>query len=349
MWDLLLFMIGVSSVLVLYYFHEKVEDEEEEKKEDPISRPSTPLRAFDHRFSISSIFSNFSAGSYESLLERFNSFEEVIKACKEAGITNCNFILGVDFSASNEWQGKKTFNQACLHKLSGSKIYNPYQKVIWVLGQTLASFDEDGIIPAYGFGDYETRNKRVFALSASGDACQGFNDVLESYNKSCQNIYFGGPSSLAPIIQKAIEIVTGKHTYHILIIITDGQLNKNDIQKSSDSLAEASKYPISIIILGVGDGPWEDIQELGKVAQEKSIFNNFRFVDYYRTIYKARHPDVLLALNSLMDIPDQFKMINDLNYIGEDFGGGINYDKILAMQADKRSWVRKVKQKVFIK
>ena len=352
MWPLLLFIMGVSAVLTLYYFHEeekKEEEEEEEKKTECISRPSTPLKTFERRFSVSSVFSNFSAGSYENLLERFNSFDEVIGACKASGVRNCNFILGIDFSASNEWQGKKTFGQASLHKLSGNKIYNPYQKVIWVLGQTLAAFDEDGIIPAFGFGDYETRNHSVFALSPSGDACQGFNDVLESYNKRCQHIFFGGPSSLASIIHKSIEIVTTKHTYHILIIVTDGQLSKDDVQKSSEFLVAASKFAMSVVAIGVGDGPWDDIYTLENAAKEKSVFNNFRFVDYYRTTYKVKHPDVLLALNTLMDVPDQYKMINELNYIGESYGEGINYDKILAMQAEKRSWVHKVKQKVFTK
>ena len=345
MWNLVLFLFGVTSVLVLYYLYEEEEEEEEEVK-GSASRPVTPLKSYEHRFSVSSIFST---NSYESLLERFNSFEEVIRACKEAGLSNCNFILGIDFTASNEWQGKKTFGQACLHKLSGSKVHNPYQKVIWVLGQTLSSFDEDGIIPAFGFGDFECRNKRVFALSATEDWCQGFNDVLDCYNKTCQNIYYGGPSSLAPIIQKAIEIVSCKMTFHILVIITDGQLNKDDIQLTSQSFISASKYPISIVLIGVGDGPWNDMHDLERTVQEKSIFNNMRFVDYHRTIHKAKHPDVLLALNILMDIPDQFKTINELHYIGENYGESIDYDKILALQADRRNWLRRVKQKVHIK
>ena len=38
-------------------------------------------------------------------------------------------IFGIDLSASNEWQGRKTFSGNSLHKTQANKIYNPYQKV----------------------------------------------------------------------------------------------------------------------------------------------------------------------------------------------------------------------------
>lgn len=45
-----------------------------------------------------------------------------------------NIIVGIDFTSSNEWKGRRTFNSQSLHKTLGNKIYNPYQKVISVLG-----------------------------------------------------------------------------------------------------------------------------------------------------------------------------------------------------------------------
>ena len=104
-----------------------------------------------------------------------------------------NIIIGIDFTASNEWKGRKTFNSQSLHKTLGNKIYNPYQKVISILGLTLqklvsATSSQSGggkaagsnflgvgssastyssspfKIHCYGFGDSKTADTGVFSL-----------------------------------------------------------------------------------------------------------------------------------------------------------------------------------------
>ena len=53
----------------------------------------------------------------------------------------CSFVEGVDYTASNEFQGKRTFGGRCLHTIDQFE-QNPYQKVISIIGKTLAAFDE---------------------------------------------------------------------------------------------------------------------------------------------------------------------------------------------------------------
>jgi hypothetical protein len=55
---------------------------------------------------------------------------------------------------SNEWTGKESFSGHSLHQLS--PIPNPYEEAMMIIGKTLASFDDDQLIPAYGFGDGES-------------------------------------------------------------------------------------------------------------------------------------------------------------------------------------------------
>ena len=48
--------------------------------------------------------------------------------------------------------------------------------------------------------------------------------------------------------------------YHILLILTDGTIH--DMKKTKDLIVECSDYPLSIIIVGVGDADFEDMREL---------------------------------------------------------------------------------------
>ena len=119
--------------------------------------------------------------TFDAIVNEFLNLKEVSCAIRKAGLEKCQLILGIDFTASNEWQGRKTFSQKSLHAISekvnerygrrGSMHHlgifrdNPYQKVISILGQTLEALDDDQLIPAFGFGDSVTKDNAVFSLS----------------------------------------------------------------------------------------------------------------------------------------------------------------------------------------
>ncbi|XP_059170581.1 copine family protein 1-like [Physella acuta] len=256
------------------------------------------------------LYELFKAESVQKVASEIKSLDEVSAVIAKAGLENCNLIFGIDYTGSNYLQGKKTFGGKCLHDIS-DKILNPYQSVICALGETLEPFDSDGAIPAFGFGDAYTKDRSVFALKPDGIPA-GFKEVLEIYNQLTPKVRLGGPTNFAPLIRQAIDIVKETRSYHILVIVADGQVTNE--RATIEAIVEASNYPLSIITVGVGDGPWDTMKEFDEKLPIRN-FDNFHFVDYAAAITGVSNPNASFALHALKEIPDQFKAIKRLQLL----------------------------------
>lgn len=49
---------------------------------------------------------------------RYKTLEDVTAAIRNAGLDQCRLILGIDFTASNEWQGRSSNKGQSLHRIS---------------------------------------------------------------------------------------------------------------------------------------------------------------------------------------------------------------------------------------
>ena len=56
--------------------------------------------------------------------------------------------------------------------------------------------------------------------------------------------------------------------YTILLILTDGSVVKNDYRKVKEQIIKASKLPVSIIIIGIGD-PEDDFHFMRELDADK--------------------------------------------------------------------------------
>lgn len=143
------------------------------------------------------------------------------EALGRAGLESSNLIVGIDFTKSNEWTGAKSFNRKSLHHISNTP--NPYEQAITIIGRTLAAFDEDNIIPCYGFGDGKqalfssspfnfvmrvqliynfslwfrrfaasTHDQDVFSFYPEGRFCNGFEQVLARYREMVPQLKLAG-------------------------------------------------------------------------------------------------------------------------------------------------------------
>ena len=107
--------------------------------------------------------------------------------------------------------------------------------------------------------------------------------MLSEYRKALQRgIVLSGPTSFAPVIRKAIDLVKASgNELHVLLIIADGQVSEAlDCKRETiNAIVEASHVPLSIVVVGVGDGPFDQMETFDDQLPERR-FDNLQFVDF---------------------------------------------------------------------
>uniref|UniRef100_A0A915EI09 Copine C-terminal domain-containing protein n=1 Tax=Ditylenchus dipsaci TaxID=166011 RepID=A0A915EI09_9BILA len=96
----------------------------------------------------------------------------------------------------------------------------------------------------------------------------GEQGVLQAYATAIHQVKLSGDTNFAPTINafasKTRAFYTGNpnrdYKYQILLIITDGIIT--DMSETKKAILEASKLPLSIIIVGVGDADFSAMKEL---------------------------------------------------------------------------------------
>ncbi|KAE8912219.1 hypothetical protein PF005_g5390 [Phytophthora fragariae] len=252
--------------------------------------------------------------AFQPIPDSYSSVEEVQQALRQVGLQSSDLIIAVDFTESNLWKGKDTFEGRSLHYLDKTgRVSNPYQTVISAITRVFELFDDDDSIPAYGYGGHPQRDvaERYFPF-VDGRGCE-LDEVLQQYFAIASTMELNSSASFVPVIHETIKMVKKTRRYHILIIVSNGHLDDPDMARRA--IVEASKYPISIIMVGVGDGPWGVFREFDDQLPERR-FDNFQFVNY-NTIPRSslNNPDGGFAMQALMEIPEQYNRIRELGLI----------------------------------
>ncbi|XP_072481106.1 copine-6 [Notamacropus eugenii] len=177
-----------------------------------------------------------------------------------------SFTVAIDFTASN---GDPRSSQS-LHCLSPRQP-NHYLQALRAVGGICQDYDSDKRFPAFGFGarippNFEVSHDFAINFDPENAECEEISGVIDSYRRCLPQIQLYGPTNVAPIINRVAgpaqkEQSSGKATkYSVLLVLTDGVVT--DMAETRTAIVRASRLPMSIIIVGVGNADFSDMRML---------------------------------------------------------------------------------------
>nr|XP_046148392.1 copine-3 isoform X2 [Oncorhynchus gorbuscha] len=177
-----------------------------------------------------------------------------------------NFTVGIDFTGSN---GDPKSPQS-LHYISPQGV-NEYLSAIWSVGMVIQDYDSDKMFPAFGFGaqippTWQVSHEFPLNFNPANPFCAGIEGVVEAYRVCLPQVKLYGPTNFSPIINHVARFAmqaTQQKTasqYFVLLIITDGVIT--DLDQTRSAIVNASRLPMSIIIIGVGGADFTSMEFL---------------------------------------------------------------------------------------
>ena len=175
-----------------------------------------------------------------------------------------NLVIAIDFTASN----KDPSHQDSLHFIKSSG-YNHYQSALHSVTEILLNYDSDKQVPLFGFGaKIEGVLNHCFPLNLdeSNPSVFELTGIMHSYRQILNEIEFSGPTLFSHVIKKTIDMADEaqinqfNQQYFILLILTDGDIN--DMNDTIDLIVKGSTYPLSIVIVGIGQGSFKNMEIL---------------------------------------------------------------------------------------
>jgi len=237
---------------------------------------------------------------------------------------NLNLMVFIDRTSSNKNTGRQTFQSKNLHTISDG-IANPYQMVFRSL-QDVIGFNQHAQFPTYAYGSKTAtlfRNKLHFL-----GMCRNSAEVERVYCDTTDLNDQARPTCFRYIINEAIRVTKETGQYYVVLIITDGSPDPEFTRDDVDAIFEAMQYPLSIVVVGVGDGPFDFMEQLDDMKLEdmgldkKHIkelqkcsykFDNFQFVKLSDITSAATvassDPFKEAYFRIFMEVPNQYRWI----------------------------------------
>ena len=179
-----------------------------------------------------------------------------------AGGCQINVTVGIDFTGSNGHPR----DAGTLHSLADPP--NQYQTALRSVLGILEHYDHDKSFPVYGFGARKSAGSAVshcFDLGDPPGEKAGVEGVMRAYEQGMQGLTFSGPTLLGPLLGVVSRRAKEHHArndmvYTVLLVLCDGVVN--DIQRVVEALCDSADDPLSVIIVGIGDADFADMEYL---------------------------------------------------------------------------------------
>ena len=205
---------------------------------------------------LASDFSNDSLSyfQFKSKLLQDRVVSDVVKLPEQTDL-----ILAYDFTSSNAQTGIKSFGGKNLHHLYSKEDvrHNPYQTITKLLVGNIVADEREREFHVLGFGDEESIEafEGVNLLRGRKKPVVGLYGILKAYRSYRKKCYMSGPTSFAGPIQLASQQASENKKHTLLVIMTDGALSPGQAKKETiQAMVSASNTPLSILIIGIGDG-----------------------------------------------------------------------------------------------
>eukprot|EP00752_Nemacystus_decipiens_P010181 g9072.t3 len=233
-----------------------------------------------------------------------------------AGGLEMQFTVAIDYTASN---GDPNVADSLHYHDPSGRVLNQYARSISSVGKILEHYDADKRFPVLGFGGCPIPGApAVHCFAVNGrehDAeVHGIEAILDVYRESLKWVQLSGPTLFAPVINQTAAVAASERTldpenqkYHVLMIVTDGVIN--DMGNTMDALVAAADLPFSVIIVGVGQADFSNMEQLDgddvRIANsqgKKASRDIVQFVPMRDFANKGFHA---LAKEVLAEIPQQ--------------------------------------------
>ena len=258
------------------------------------------------------------------VVENFYEHSEATFLEYVRGGCDISLIVAIDFTASN----KAPHHEDSLHRID-PKRPNMYDRAIMSVGKILAHYDSDKKFPVLGFGartppEYAVNHCFNLTFNPECPEVEGVDGILDAYHFAVDKILFSGPTVFSEAIQYAsrrasTRVSQDNQKYFILLILTDGAVDIQDMPNTVDTIVAASGLPLSIVIGGVGKANFDYMRYLDSddtllttSDEVKAKRDIVQFVNLSEFTNKTAGQ---LATHTLAEIPAQFLSYMQINGI----------------------------------